>query len=99
MIKIIVNTFKKHIYLFILLFFIIILGSFLGIIPIKIIQAIVDLAQKDATRNINQILKLGILYLVLHIAATFIKAISSYLSSFLQSNIGVQLQKELYKAH
>ena len=81
---------------FLLLIIIILLSSLFSIWPIRLIESIVNLALPDAPGNSSRIIRLGFLYFAFQIAGAALGALYLYLSDFLQNDIGVRIQNELY---
>lgn len=86
----------KNKYVLLLLTVIILVGSFTSIWPIRLIEGIVNLAIPNASDNIVRIFQLGLAYFAFQIMGTLFSALSNYISAFLQNDIGVRIQNELY---
>jgi len=87
---------KKTVSIVALLIIIIMIGNLFSIWPIRFIESIVDLAQQGNVNNINLILIYGFIYLLFQLVGTFSKALCSYLSAYLQTDISIRIQNKLY---
>ncbi len=73
------------------------MAAFLNNAPIKLIEGIVNQAVGNEERYVQQILWMGMLYLVAQILRAGIYARMEYATEKLQRKVGMQLQQELFR--
>ncbi|MCL2421646.1 MAG: ABC transporter ATP-binding protein/permease [Defluviitaleaceae bacterium] len=84
----------RLIFAFIIL--VVLAGRVFTLWPIRLIEAVVNLAVLDATHHINSIIMIGIVYCLSHAAGAFANAANLYLCAYLQTDMGVKIQNRLY---
>jgi len=87
---------KNRILLFLLLVLIIV-SSFFAIWPITLVKKMVDLAIPGINENIRIILLTGAVYLATQVLRAFLIASMSYLSDYIQTDMGITIQNRVYK--
>lgn len=91
----IINTRVKVLFLIQLLFQAV--CAVISVFPVLLVRDIVDLAAYGENRNIHKIICIGCIYLGIQIIHGFLTGVTKYLTSWLQANLSLTLEKHIFQ--